>query len=103
MRLRTTMRRRASDESASAYDPCHACQFVPSLAAVASGSGTPLIVPRSAESMNSSYKCTTLAITSDDTVDAQATLDPVGGAAFKHELDRLEHRLYLAHQRPPPT
>jgi hypothetical protein len=29
------------------------------------------------------------------TVDLQAVLDPVGGAAFKSELDRLEHQLYL--------
>jgi Domain of unknown function (DUF222) len=28
-----------------------------------------------------------------------ALLDPVGGAAFKSELDRLEHRLYLADKK----
>ena len=40
-----------------------------------------------------------MAVTLDGTVDVQATLDPVGGAAFKQELDRLEHQLYLADKR----
>jgi hypothetical protein len=35
----------------------------------------------------------------DGTVDVRALLDPVGGAAFKNELDRLEHRLYLADKK----
>jgi Domain of unknown function (DUF222) len=40
-----------------------------------------------------------IAVTLNGTVDLQATLDPVGGAAFKHELDRLERQLYLADKR----
>ncbi len=43
-----------------------------------------------------STRSASIAVTLDGTVDVQATLDPVGGAAFKHELDRLEHQLYLA-------
>ena len=34
--------------------------------------------------------------TIDGVVDVRALLDPVGGAAFKAELDRLERHLYLA-------
>ncbi len=46
-----------------------------------------------------STRSASVAVTVDGTVDLQATLDPVGGAAFKRELDRLEHRLYLADKR----
>jgi hypothetical protein len=38
----------------------------------------------------------TVATTIDGVVDVRAVLDPVGGAAFKAELDRLERQLYLA-------
>jgi hypothetical protein len=38
----------------------------------------------------------TAAVTLDGMVDVRAWLDPVGGAAFKNELDRLERQLYLA-------
>jgi hypothetical protein len=41
----------------------------------------------------------TVAVTLDNMVDIQAWLDPIGGAAFKHELDRLERRLYLDDKR----
>ena len=37
-----------------------------------------------------------VAVTFDEMVDVQAWLDPIGGAAFKNELDRLERQLYLA-------
>jgi hypothetical protein len=40
----------------------------------------------------------TAAVTFDNMVDVRALLDPVGGAAFKAELDRLERRLYLDDQ-----
>jgi hypothetical protein len=40
-----------------------------------------------------------VARTIDGTVDVHAWLDPVGGAAVKTELARLEHQLYLADQR----
>jgi hypothetical protein len=40
-----------------------------------------------------------IAVTLGGTVDVRALLDPVGGAAFKSELDRLEHRLYLADKK----
>jgi Domain of unknown function (DUF222) len=36
-----------------------------------------------------------VATTIDGVVDVRAMLDPVGGAAFKAELDRLERQLYL--------
>jgi hypothetical protein len=38
----------------------------------------------------------TVVTTIDGVVDVRAVLDPVGGAAFKAELDRLERQLYLA-------
>ena len=41
----------------------------------------------------------TAAVTLDGMVDVQAWLDPVGGAAFKNELDRLERQLYLADKK----
>jgi hypothetical protein len=37
-----------------------------------------------------------VAKTLDGVIDVRALLDPVGGAAFKAELDRLERQLYLA-------
>lgn len=40
-----------------------------------------------------------VAKTIDGMVDVRAWLDPVGGAAFKSELDRLERRLYLDDQK----
>jgi Domain of unknown function (DUF222) len=40
-----------------------------------------------------------VAATIDGMVDVRAWLDPIGGAAFKTELDRLEHEAYLADQR----
>jgi Domain of unknown function (DUF222) len=40
-----------------------------------------------------------IASTIDGMVDVHAWLDPVGGAAVKTELQRLEHALYLADQR----
>jgi phage gp46-like protein len=40
-----------------------------------------------------------VAETIDGVVDLRALLDPVGGAAFKAELDRLERRLYLADKK----
>jgi hypothetical protein len=39
------------------------------------------------------------ATTIDGIVDVRAVLDPIGGAALKAELDRLEHQLYLADKR----
>jgi 5-methylcytosine-specific restriction endonuclease McrA len=40
-----------------------------------------------------------VAVTIDGMVDLRAWLDPLGGAAVKAELDRLEHELYLRDQR----
>jgi hypothetical protein len=40
-----------------------------------------------------------VAKTIDGVVDVRALLDPVGGAAFKAELDRLERQLYLADKK----
>jgi hypothetical protein len=40
-----------------------------------------------------------VAATIDGMVDVRAWLDPIGGAAFKTELARLEHDLYLHDQR----
>jgi Domain of unknown function (DUF222) len=40
-----------------------------------------------------------IATTIDGMVDVHAWLDPVGGAAVKTELERLEHELYLEDQR----
>ena len=40
-----------------------------------------------------------VAKTIDGMVDVRAWLDPVGGAAFKSELDRLERRLYVDDQK----
>jgi hypothetical protein len=39
------------------------------------------------------------AVTLDGMVDVQAWLDPVGGTAFRNELDRLERQLYLADKK----
>jgi hypothetical protein len=41
----------------------------------------------------------TAAVTLDGMVDLQAWLDPVGGAAVKNELDRLERQLYVADKK----
>ncbi len=41
----------------------------------------------------------TAVVTLDGMVDVRAWLDPIGGATFKNELDRLERQLYLADKR----
>ena len=46
-----------------------------------------------------SRRTASAAKTLDGTVDVRALLDPIGGAAFKAELDRLERQLYLADKK----